>query len=99
MKKQLFYRTLSSLEAQHPGHPAINQTLKDEEKAIHQIDVLKFAHIRIPNVNIEDITTQKIYDCAYQRGEFKYISPAPFDIDVPIVLKAVQAARFFDATS
>jgi hypothetical protein len=99
LKKQLFYRTLSSLEAQHPGHPAINQTLKDEEKAIHQIDVLKFAHIRMPNVNIEDITTQKIYDCAYQRGEFKYVSPAPFDIDVPIVLKAVQAARFFDATS
>jgi hypothetical protein len=99
LKKQLFYRTLSSLEAQHPEHPSIDKALKDEEKAMHQIDILRFAHIRMPNVKIEDITTQKIYDCAYQKGEFKYVSPAPLDIDIPLVLKAVRAARFFDATS
>lgn len=100
LKKQLFYRNLSSMESQHPSMPQISQSLKSEERALHQKNILLFATRRMPQVRLEDITPQKVYDCTYMRNEFSGIGMMkPLEIDIPIMSLGMQAARFFDATS
>lgn len=100
LKKQLFYRDLSTLEAHHPSNPEIDESLKREERAFHQENLLKFSLRRMPQIPVEEITTQKVYDCIYMRGEFSGIGMMkPLEVDLPIVSSGLRAARFFDATS
>jgi hypothetical protein len=100
LKKQLFYRNLSTLEAQHPTHPEISETLKKQEKEVHQKNIIFYANAKMVGVPIEEITIEEIYDCYYMRGRYKGLGlDAPFSHEVPMVSKALQAARFFDAIS
>ena len=100
LKRQLFYRNLSVLEAHHPQHPPLAQELKTQEKALHQTNALMFAARRMPQVLIKDITPEKIYDCYYMRNEFEGTGMmVPLSIDMPIMIAGLQAARFFDAIS
>jgi hypothetical protein len=99
LKKQLFYRTLSSLEAQHPYHPEFLETLKEQEKEINLKNLLDYRRVRIPEVSIDELTTQEVYDSHYARGKYRGVTLPPFGHEIEIAGKGLQAARFFDATS
>jgi hypothetical protein len=99
LKKQLFYRTLSSLEAQHPYHPEFLETLKEQEKEINLKNLLDYRRVRIPEVSIDELTTQEVYDSHYAQGKYRGVTLPPFGHEIEIAGKGLQAARFFDATS
>lgn len=99
LKKQLFYDTLSSLEAQHPSHPEIEQTLKNEEKEFNERNVLMYAKLRLPEVPISEITVEEIYDSYYSLGKYKGVIQPVLTQHVEVSLNGIKAARFFDATS
>lgn len=99
LKKQLRYRDLSSLEAQHPAHPLISEDLKRTERRNHQENILVFVVNRMPGIDPETVTPQMIRDCIDSEGAFsmQMISP-PRPIDFQMIEKARIAARYFDAT-
>jgi hypothetical protein len=99
LKKQLFYQTLSSLEAQHPHHPEVSKALKDQEKEINLEYLLEYCRIRIPEVPLNEVTTQEVYDSHYSQGKYKGTIMPPLGHEVALAGKGIQAARFFDATS
>jgi hypothetical protein len=99
LKKQLFYDTLSSLESQHPSHPEIEQTLKNEEKEFNERNILMYVKARLPEVPISEITIEEIYDSYYSLGKYKgRIQPLPTQ-HLEVYRNGIKAARFFDATS
>lgn len=99
LKKQLRYRDLSSLEAQHPAHPAIREELKKAERRAHQESILVFVVNRMPGIDPEIVTSQMIKDCIDNEGSFSVqMIPPPRPIDFPMIEKARIAARYFDAT-
>jgi hypothetical protein len=99
LKKQLFYRTLSSLGAQHPYHPEFLETLKEQEKEINLKNLLEYRRVRIPEVSIDELTTQEVYDSHYGQGKYRGVTLPPFGHEIEIAWKGLQAARFLDATS
>jgi len=99
LKKQLFYNTLSSLESQHPSHPEIEQTLKNEEKEFNEKNIFMYAKARLPEVPISEITIEEIYDSYYSLGKYKGILKPILSQHVEIANNGLKAARFFDATS
>ena len=100
LKKQLRYKTLSALEAQHPSHPIVLATLKSTERKLQQEAVLVFVVNRMPGIDPETVTAQMIKDCINGEGQFSMqMIPPPRPIDFPMIEKARLAARYFDATS
>ena len=99
LKKQLFYNTLSSLESQHPSHPEIEQTLKNEEKEFNEKNIFMYAKARLPEVPISEITIEEIYDSYYSLGKYKSILKPILSQQIEIANNGLKAARFFDATS
>jgi hypothetical protein len=99
LKKQLFYDTLSSLESQHPSHPEIEQTLKNEEKEFNETNILMYAKLRLPEVPINEITIEEIYDSYYSLGKYKGIISPILTQQIEVSRNGLKAARFFDATS
>jgi hypothetical protein len=99
LKKHLFYNTLSSLEAQHPSHPEIEQDLKTEEKEINQNNIAFYVNETIPTTPLSEVTTQDIYDSCFARGKYKNLGIVRFNHQTETVRNGLKAARFFDATS
>jgi hypothetical protein len=99
LKKQLFYNTLSSLEAQHPAHPEIEQDLKTEEKQINQNNIAIYVNEIIPTTPLNEVTTQDIYDSCFSQGKYKSLGIVRFSHQTETVRNGFKAARFFDATS
>jgi hypothetical protein len=99
LKKQLFYDTLSSLESQHPSHPEIEQTLKNEEKEFNETNILMYAKLRLPEVPINEITIEEIYDSYYSLGKYKGIISPILTQQIEVSRNGLKAARFFDAIS
>ena len=101
LKKQLVYRTLSMLEAQHPLHPQIDANIKQQELQKQQTAILDFVYQVMPaGTNIDEVTTESIYQEVFkQRYKKEPDGRGPIHpLNMGITEKAVLAARFFDGT-
>ena len=58
-----------------------------------------YAQVRIPEVPINEITIEEIYNSYYRLGKYKNVIQPPFTHHVEIANNGLKAARFFDATS
>ena len=99
-KRQLRYKTLSVLEAQHPERPAIAEDLKRAEKKMQQEALLIFIVNRMPGADPATVTTTMIRDCVDCEGVYSlHPLPPPISVDFPMIQRARMAARYFDAIS
>lgn len=96
---QLRYKTISSLEINHPSKPSFSDDIKSKERRMQQNNLLKFAYEFMPQVSIESITTQHVYDIIYGNQTSHQLSTVrPTPLQEPIYRNGLFAARYFDAT-
>lgn len=103
LKRQLTYKTLSSLESQHPDRPVISSALKEQELLTQRESILLYIANCMPEV--EDMYAVSI-DEVYRKLRGIRNQDEPRTADGPIhplnksfAEKAIDAARYFYATA
>jgi hypothetical protein len=100
LKKQLRYKTLSSLESQHPEHPAISDDLKIIEISAQKETLFEFIVTLMPSVDPYSVDMEDVRTVINNPSGDGEDGAPPVDVGYSeIILKAKNAMRFFDATS